>query len=283
MANYSGYLLLGIPDNANADQLLIASGLTSSGTFTLMATLDYTYPTKTQTFSIDESRWYKIAFKEVATSWQTPYSNAIDGAQILNNVPQLSITSTYDGISYSTPQDVYDRANMTTADAPINDVSYAISVARAFIDLKMSTTSINRYNCFSQSVAQKKYNALLRLLKDVEINFALSLIYKNLADDAIMTNVRNGTKTSTSVSVGQTSIAGIEGPDTTQTASYLDSLSVRYGNYATSLLDTLTPNYTPLRYSENGTGYRQAFITFATDGSATFNFADGIILDRMDL
>ena len=283
MATYSGYLLIGIPDNSNADQLLVASGLTSSGTFTLMSTLEYIYPTKTQAFSIDESRWYKIAFKESATSWQTPYSDAIDGAQILKNVPQLAITSSYDGISYSTPQDVYDRANMTTADAALSDVSYAISVARAFIDIKMSTLSVNRYNNFSSNVAQKKFNALLRLLKDVEINFALSLIYKNLADDAIMANVRAGTKTSTNVSVGQTSIGGIEGSDTTQTAAYLDSLSVRYGNYASSLLDTLTPNYVPLRYSENGTGWRQEFITWNTDNSASFNFADGIILDRMDL
>jgi hypothetical protein len=283
MATYSGYLLTGIPDNANADQLLVASGLTSSGTFTLASTLAYTYPTKTTVYSIDEGRWYKVAFKHAATNWQTPYSNAIDGAQILNNVPQLSITSTYDGISYSTPQDVYDRANMTTTDAAQSDVSYAISVARAFIDIKMSTVSVNRYSNFSQNVAQKKFNGLLRLLKDVEINFALSLIYKNLADDAIMTNVKNGTKSSSSISVGQTSIAGIEGSDTIPTAQYLDQLSTRYANYATSLLDTLTPNYVPLRYSENGTGYRQAFITFATDGSATFNFADGIILDRMDL
>jgi hypothetical protein len=282
MATYSGYLLTGVPDNVNADQLLVASGLTSSGTFTLMATLDYTYPTKTTAFSIDESRWYKVAFKEVATSWQTPYSDPIDGAQILKNVPQLAITSTYDGISYATPQDVYDRANMTTADAALDDVAYAISVARAFIDIKLSTVSINRYSAFSTSVAQRKFNALTRLLKDVEINYALSLIYKNLADDAIMSNVRSGTKTSSSVSVGQTAIAGIEGSDTTQTAAYLDSLSVRYGNYASSLLDTLIPNYVPLRYSENGTGYNKNFLTFVGD-QAFFNFADGAILDRMDL
>lgn len=283
MATYSGYLLTGIPDNPNADQLLVASGLTSSGAFTLDNTLSYTYPTKTTPYSINESRWYKVAFKQASNSWQTPYSEAIDGAQILKNIPQLAITSTYDGISYSTPQDVYDRANLTIADTPINDVNYAISVARSFIDLRMSTLSVNRYSTFSQNVAQKKFNGLLKLLKDVEINFALSLIYKNLADDALMQKVRNGESTSTSVSVGQTSVAGIKAPGSTEISTYLDALSTRYASYATSLLDTLVPNYVPLRYSENGTGYRQTFISFATDGSATFNFADGIILDRMDL
>lgn len=283
MASYSGYLLTGIPDNQNADQLLVASGLTSSGTFTLCATLDYSYPTKTTAYSIDESRWYKVAFKESTSAWVTPYSEAIDGSQILKATPSLAITSTYDGVSYSTPQDVYDRGNMTSADAPINDVSYAISVARAFIDIKMSTLSVNRFNGFSSAVAQRKYNATLKLLKDVEINFALSLVYKNLADDAIMSNVKTNKKTSGAVSVGQTSINQIEGADTTTTAQYLDGLSVRYGNYASSLLDTLTPNYVPLRYSENGTGWRQQFLTFSADQSAHFNFAEGIILDRMDL
>ncbi len=283
MSTYSGYLLTGVPDNSNADQLLVASGLTSSGTFTLMATLDYIYPSKTTAFYIDDSKWYKIAFKESVSAWVTPYSEAVNGSQILKSGPSLAITSSFDGVSYSTAQDVYDRSNLTVTDVALNDVEYSISVARAFIDMKMSTLSLNRFSCFSNAVAVRKYNAILKLLKDVEINFALSLIYKNLADDAIMSHVTSGTKTSTNISVGQTSIGGIEGADTTTTSSYLDALSVRYGNYASSLLDTLTPNYVPMRYSEQGTGYRQSFITFSTDGAAYFSFADGIILDRMTL
>jgi len=283
MATYSGYLMVGLPDNPNATQLLVASGLTSSGTFTLASTLDYEYPTRTVGYSIDEDRWYKVAFQESATSWVTPYSDPIAGAQILKAIPSLAITSSYDGVSSATAQDVYDVSNMTSADASESDVNYALSMARSFIDLRMSSVDKERFDSFSCNVARRKYNAVLRLLKDVEINFALSLIYRNLADDAIMAKVTAGTKTSTSIAVGQTALGGITGSDTVDTATYLDALSTRYANYATSLLDTLTPNYVPLRYSENGTGYRLQFIKYSVNNTAYFNFADGIILDRMDL
>jgi len=283
MAVYSGYFFTGVPEyDKDADLLLIYSCATSGGAFTLEETLGYDYPTKVTEYNVDESKWYKIAYSNSGTGFITPQSDAVNGANILKSAPSLEITSTADGSPYATSDDVYERSNMTAADVSVNDINYALAVARAYIDIKLSSLSINRFSVFPVQVAQRKFNAMIRLLKDVEINYALSLVYKHMADDRILSNITSNTQTSSSVSVGQTSIAGIEGPESISTATYLDALSVRYSAYASDLLNTMLPNYVPLRYAESGTGYVNRFISFAGD-TARFNFAAGIILDRMDL
>jgi len=265
MATFSGYFLTGLPDNTKANQLLIYTGSTASGVFSLADTISYSYPNKTTAYTIDDTLFYKVAFSESATGWQSPQSEAIAGSQILGSAPSLAITSGSDGATYSTVDDVYAISNLTQEQVPAADVEYAITIARSFIDLKTSSLSINRFSAFGNEVAKKKYNATLKILKDVEINFALSLIYRNLADDAIMNNITEGIGSSSSISVGQTSIGGIESSDSTTIATYLDSLSARYSAYATSLLDTIIPNYVPLRYSESGTGYVNQWRSYITN------------------
>lgn len=255
MATYQGYLLISLPDNTNADNVLVYSSATSSGVFTLANTLDYVYPNKTVEYTVDDTLFYKVAFSESATSWVSALSSVIAGSKVLETAPSIAITSSYDGVSYSTPDDVYAVSNLTTEDVSNDDVIYAIATARAFIDLKTSSLSINRFNAFSNGVAKKKYNATLKILKDVEINFAISLIYRDMANKKIIEKVRNNTSSSTSISIGQTYINESQPADSVDIANYLDSLSSRYSTYALGLLDTVIPNYVPLRYSEHDTGY----------------------------
>ncbi len=284
MATYSGYLMTGIPVNDEVDILNIYSSTTSSGVFSLEDSLEYAYSTKITAYNIDETKWYQIAFESSSTGYVTPNSEATEGSAILKTAPVLEITSSNDGSSFASVQDVYDRSNMTPVDVPESDISYSLSVARAFIDLRLSTISIDRYREFGNSVRLRKYNAVLRLIKDTEINYCLSLVYKHMADDKIMENTTAGVKTSASVSVGQTSIAGIESPDSIETATFFDALSTRYAAYAADLLSSLSPNYVPLRYSENGTGnYISNNPIISYESSSSFSFSDGIILDREEL
>jgi len=280
---YSGYFFTGVPEyDKSADRILVYYADTVNGAYTLLSTEDYTYPTKVMEYEINEDKWYKIAYSNSTTGYTTPQSNAVPGSGVLKSAPNLEITSTADGASYATEIDVYARSNLTDNDISKTDVNYALSIARAYIDIKLSTMSINRYSAYGTSTASRKFNAQIKLLKDVEINYALGLVYRHMADDKVMENVTAGNSTSASVSVGQTSVGGIVESDSITTAQYFDALSARYSVYADNLLNTLLPNYVPLRYSENGTGYQNTFISFAGD-KATFNFGTGIILDRMDL
>ena len=256
MATFSGYFLVGIPDNIKSDKINVYTSTTSSGVFSLDNTINYTYPEKTVEYVIDEDKFYKISFSETSTGWLSPLSEIIYGSKIQTSTPPVTITSGSDGSSFATTDDVYELTKLTETDASVKDVKYALTMARAFIDLKTSNLSIFRFNSFDANTAKKKYNATIRILKDVEINYAASLIYRDLADNAILQNVIDGKSTSQSISVGATSIGGIEDSSSTTIANYLDALSTRYASYAFGLLNSVMPNYVPLRYSENGTGYK---------------------------
>jgi len=285
MTIYSGFLMTGIPVNEEVDLLNITSSATSSGVFVLEDTIEYNYPSNLSEYLIDSDLFYKVQFENSVDGYTTPYSDATAGSAILASAPVLEVSSSNDGSPFASVQDVYDRANLTAEDISEPDIRYALSVARAYIDMRLSSISLDRYRDFGSSVQTRKYNALLRLIKDSEMNYALSLVYKHMADDKIMENATGGKKTSTSISVGQTAINGIQGADSIEVATFFDALSARYATYAANLLDTLTPNYVPLRYSENGTGYDTGYnqlISFS-NGSASFDFAAGIILDRMEL
>ena len=283
MATYSGYFFTGVPDeDKDSDKLLVYSSATKDGTYTLESTEDYAFPTKVTEYSVDEDKWYKISYTNSDTGYTTPLSNYVPGSGILKSAPSLELTSTSDGASYATEIDVYARGNMTDNDIPKADVNYSLSVARAYIDMKLSTISINRYSAYRNETARRKFNALIKLLKDVEINYALGLVYRHMADDKVMENITAGNSTSASVTVGQTSVGGVVEADSITTAQFFDALSARYSLYADTLLSTLLPNYVPMRYSENGTGYHSTFISYA-GGSPVFNFSAGIVLDRMDL
>ena len=213
MAIYSGYLMTGIPVNQEVNQLNVSSSDTSSGVFTFVESIEYVFPSRVTEFEVDSTKFYKVQFENTNDGYKTPYSDATAGSAILESAPVLEVSSSNDGSPFATVQDVYSRSNLTSNDISEDDISYSLGVARSFIDIRLSSISRNRYRDFSSDVQTRKYNALLRLIKDVEINYALSLVYKHMADDKIMQNVTNNVKTSAGISVGQTSITGIEGGD----------------------------------------------------------------------
>jgi len=289
MATYSGYLMTGVPVNREVDILNVYSSATSSGTFALEEAMVYEYSTRVTNYSIDDSKFYKISYEDTSDGYVTPLSEATAGVTILEAAPILDITSSNDGASFASVQEVYDRSNITTADISETNVNYSLSVARAFIDMRLSTISIDRYRVFADSVQTRKYNASLRIIKDVEINYCLSLVYKYMADAAILedTTSSSSTSTATSIRIGQTTISDKDASgssDSIEAATNFDALSTRYAQYAETALDSLAPNYVPLRYAENGTGYdfgTSAIISYAH--SASFSFVGGIILDREEL
>ena len=46
MATFSGYFLVGIPDNIKSDKINVYTSTTSSGVFSLDNTVNYVYPEK---------------------------------------------------------------------------------------------------------------------------------------------------------------------------------------------------------------------------------------------
>jgi hypothetical protein len=281
MSTYSGNISFSLPNDTEANELLVYSGVTESGAFSLADTIDYTYPTVYTSFIIDDSRWYKIAFNNTNTGITTPISEPVSGSGYIGSRPVVTFGDGNDGVAFASIDDVYRNAHLTESNVSRREVQYCIEVARAHIDNLTSTNGLDRYSfVWDHTPARRKYNAKIKLLKEVEINLATSMIYKNLADDAILKNSITNTKTSSSVAVGQTSIGGITGSDSIDTASYLDQLSTRYANYATGILSTVLPTYIPLRYSESGTG--NGFVSYVM-GAPTFSFSDGLILDRMDI
>src|SRR5574343_242292 len=256
MASYSGNITFSLPNDINSNQILIHSSTTESGVYSLDTTKTYSYLVAYLPFVIDDSKWYKIAFKNSSTGTQSPFSDALSGSGYLASKPTFSLSDKEDGVAFATVNDVYRKSHLTTSNVSQDEVQYCIDTARAYIDNLTSTSNIDRYNVvWEDSPSRRKYNATLKLFKEIEINLATSIVYKNLADDKLLQNSISNTKTSTSVSVGQTSIGGISGPDSVDTVAFLDSLSQRYANYANSLLSTILPTYVPIRCSENGTGY----------------------------
>ena len=280
MAEYKGFLVTGVPVDTTSDQLLVQSSATISGVYTLDNTLTYSYGSRTTEYTIDEDKYYKVAFNSTENSAATPYSEPKAGSVILETAPILQISSLNDGVPFSTSDDVYARGNLTSSDVSESDVDYALVISRAFIDLRLNNIHPDLYNAYNNEVKYRKYNALLRLIKDVEINYSLSILYRHLADDKIMENTRNNVQTSENVSVGQTAIGGIEDPKSIDTARYFDALASRYMNAAMTLFNTLLPNYVPLHYTRDASF--SGFIS-RTNGTVSFDFSTGIILDREDL
>lgn len=282
MATYSGNLTFTLPFDIDCDQVLVYTAATESGSYTLASTEDYSYPDKYINYVIDDTIWYKIAFHNSEDGRSTPQSDAISGSGFLYTKPLAAFSDRNDGAPFASVEDVYRISHLTEDNVSRTEITYAISVARAYIDNIMSTTGLDRYNfIWDDSPSRRKYNANILLTKEVEINLATSIVYRNLADDAILKNTITNTKTSSSVSVGQTALGGITGADSIDTATYLDSLSQRFSNYANNLLATILPTYVPVRYGENGTGRKSVGTAFSIQyGRTNFSFSEGIWLDR---
>ena len=238
-----------LPQDRDTDQLIIQSSLMEAGNYTTEATVTYEYGTVShQLLDIDVTKWYRICFSNSSTSTSGPYSAGIYGGDINNSNPFLAIGSETEGANYASVVDIYEYSGLTPEDVPSTRVTKALRSARALIDLKTSDMDIDRFKTnFLDNVSARKYNASLRILKEAEINLALSSVYKELSDDQIIDRMRTGEDV-TSVSLGGSGM-NIEGNvDNRSLMEVLLNLSDSYRDVALGLIKTLAPSVVPLRY-----------------------------------
>lgn len=257
MATQSAVFTFALPEDTDTDQLLIKSSSTKEGTYSTDATVTYEYGTTTHEYdSLDDTKWYKVQFNNSSDSETGPDSDPVYGGDFSKASPFLAVSTTYDGAHYATNQDVYDFSSLTTADVTTARVSQALRRARAIVDLRTADLNLSRFTkTFDTDPARKKYNATLRIIREAEINIALGNIYKGLADDLLMKNMRDaiaGTESSfTSVSIGATGISEGAGLGNLVHVGQLKNLSDRYFNVGAALLTAIQAPSVRLHFTED--------------------------------
>lgn len=241
MATQSATFAFGLPEDVDSDQLLIYSASTETGSYSLAATVSYSYGTRTYEYdSLDDTLWYKIQFNNSTDSESGPLSDAIYGGDFDNAAPFLAVSTTTDGANYASSQDVYDYSNLTTSDATQAQVSIALKRARAVIDLHTAELDLDRFEMYDTEIARKKHNATLRILREAEINIALGNLYRMLADDRVIEQNRSDGDSRPSVTIGSTSL----GDDNVNAATNLQMLlnmSGRFLAIGAAMLQSIQP------------------------------------------
>jgi len=251
MSIVTGTFLFGLPEDKDSDKVKIWESTTEGGTYTQAVMVDYTYAARAVEYvSLNTEKWYKIQLTNTATSVDSPISDAVYGGDYDNSKPFVAITTSFDGAGYATTTDLYESSNLTASDASLSDVRNSLRTANAFVDMVLGDTNLHRYSrVHSTDVARRKYNAQLEIIKKVEIDFALALLFKDMADDALMTMVRDQRKLYDNISIGQTSIAVDEAGTQLSIAEFLNTQSTRYNTQATALLASILPTSVSLIYN----------------------------------
>lgn len=181
-----------LPEDTDSDEILVFTSATEDGVYAadVPPSLPYQYgETTAEIADIDIALWYKIQFRNSVASKVGPLSEAVEGEDWTNKgKPELYISTTTDGAHYATEQDVYDyvHGDMDPLVVLPARVSDALKSSRAIIDLRCAEMDLSRFaNTFQTDVARRKYNAALHVLKEAEINFALGMIYRGLAQDTV--------------------------------------------------------------------------------------------------
>jgi hypothetical protein len=252
MAIVKGILVHGIPENATYDLVKILESATETGTYTIVSTYNYSYGSRATEYSLlDTTKWYKIQFF-VSTGGSGAISDPVFGGDYDKAKPFVAVSTTFDGSGYASTSELYEKSNLTPADVTYSDSAKALKIARSYIDLITGDTGLRKFSYqFSSDVARRKYNATLELTKQAEINFALALIYKDLADDQIMRTVRLQEHKFDSVSIGQTSISPNESQKNLQIAEFFDAQSQRYSVQAQNYLNALKPTSVNMMWGQD--------------------------------
>ncbi len=254
MATQSAVFSFALPEDTDSDQLLIMSSTTEKGTYSTDATVTYEYGTVTHEYdSLDDTKWYKIQFNNSTDAEAGPISDAVYGGTFSNASPFLAVSTGTDGANYATTQNVYEYSTLTTADVSQSRVSQALRRARAVIDLKTSDLDLDRFTkTFDTDTSRKKFNATLRIVREAEINIALGNVYRGLSDDLVVKRLRDtlsgASEDSSSISVGQTSLAGSSGTGNPQHMRELNGLANRYLGIGAAMLAALQPPSIRLHY-----------------------------------
>lgn len=251
MANINATITFALPENMDTDLLELHGAVTKDGTYVLQEQAEYQYGVTSFTpTNIEDNLWYKIRFIDTANGTVGPFSDAVWGGSFTSSSPFLAVSSMYDGANYANTQDVYDYSGLTSEDVSSSRVSAALRRARAVIDYRTSEMDFARFEQFDNDTARRKYNASLRILKEAEINIALGNLYQNMSDDRIIANTREGvSSSSSSVSVGDTTIAGDDIADRNESMMFLAALAGRYYAQGEMLLSSLDTNSVRLAYT----------------------------------
>jgi hypothetical protein len=252
MATVSAIFTFALPDDTASDKLRIYKSSTETGTYTLDTTFNYTYGYRAQEYdSVDDTKWYKIQFYNSVDDEAGPMSDPVYGGDFgERDTPFLALSSSFDGAYYASATDVFNLTGLTLDDISVSKVQSILRSTRAYIDLRLDSVNLTKYRRFwGSSDSRRKYNAVLRVIKDVETNLAASVIFRSLADDEQMAVVRGTSGAGKrSISIGSTSITS-DNPGLV--SDTLNNLSVRYATYAASLFNSIMPSTTPIAYSDN--------------------------------
>lgn len=244
MTLFNTTITFSLPDDPASTRLDLYEGVSKDGTYSLKVTSPYEYGiTSFYATELDDTKWYKIQFINVADNTKGPISEPVFAGTYIAAAPFLAVSSTTDGANYATVQDVYDYANLTPEDIATSRVSAALRRARATIDFRTSEMDYARFNDYDSDTARRKYNASLRIIKEAEINIALGNLYQNLSDDRIIQNMRENSSSKVgSISIGDTTIGGDDLADRNESILFLATLSSRYFAQGEILLSSLDTN-----------------------------------------
>ena len=220
MATVTATILYGVPDDTGTNQIRLYDCATIDGSFSLVGTYNYTYGVKSTRFTgIDTTKFYKIEFNNSTDSRVGPKSEAIAGSMFDQAAIFGAISSGYDRAGYSTAQDVWNMSNLTVADVTEAKVLNALRTARSYIDLMSGDYTDDVFSThWASPTARRKYNARLDILKKAEQNYALAIIYSNMADDLAVSQLATpltldaytdaDAASTEAISIGATSISG---------------------------------------------------------------------------
>jgi hypothetical protein len=244
MTTQSAVITFSLPEDMYSDFMYIYSGASKDGSYTFDVSTDYQYgTTKFEYDSLDDTTWYKIRFYNSNDNEWGPYSDPVYGGDFDAAAPFLAVSTTTDGANYANTTDLYQYSHLTASDVSQSEVSRALKQARARIDFRTAEMGLSRFDVFDTDTARRKYNATLRLIKEAEINIALSVIYTNLSDDLIIANMRSGTgSVAGNVSIGSTSVSGDSLAERNESTLYLAALAARYAAQGEEILSSLDTN-----------------------------------------
>jgi hypothetical protein len=255
MAIAAATFTFSLPEDTESDILRLLQATTKDGTYSLVASITYSYGTITHEYdSTDTLKWYKVQFYNSVDAEAGPLSEAVYGGNFDNAAPFLAVSTTTDGAQYATAQDVYDYATLTTNDATLSNINKALKKARALVDLRTADLGVDRFlRDFTTEVSRKKYNATLQIVREAEICLALGHIYRGLSDDMIMDEIRNPNSGKSTVSIGDTSLSEPTGLNQ-ENVAYLAALATRYFNTGENLLASIQPVSLDIRTGETRPG-----------------------------
>lgn len=193
MAIVKRFISYALPEDVDSDKIQLWESSIETGTFTLDTTLNYSYGARaTEVDSINTEMYYKIRFRNSEEGTNSAFSDVFFGGNTDEREPFATVSTSFDGAGYGTVSGVYATSNLSTSFVPVGDVQKALKISRAYIDIRTGDQGPNKYaRDWGTDITRRKYNAQLEMIKACEENYALAIIYRNLADDQMTDTISN--------------------------------------------------------------------------------------------